>query len=99
MDLRFTDEEIAFRNEVRSFFRTEIPAEIRRKASAGEEVTREDLVTTQRILNAKGWATPRWPAEWGGQDWTPIQHFIYLEELQLNSVPPPWPSMSTWSVP
>lgn len=89
MDLRFTDEENAFRSEVRSFFRTEIPAEIRRKYSEGEEVTRDEMVTSQRILNAKGWATPRWPITWGGQKWTPIQHHIFLEELQFNSVPQP----------
>jgi pimeloyl-CoA dehydrogenase large subunit len=89
MDLRFTDEENAFRNQVRSFFRTQIPADIRRKASQGEEVSRDDIVTSQRILNAKGWATPRWPLEWGGQRWTPIQHHIFLEELQFNSVPQP----------
>ena len=29
MDLRFTPEEIAFREEVRTFFHTKIPAEIR----------------------------------------------------------------------
>ena len=89
MDLRFTDEENAFRNEVRSFFRTEIPAEIRRKLSESEEISREEAVTSQRILNAKGWATPRWPIQWGGQPWTPIQHHIFLEELQFNSVPQP----------
>ena len=89
MDLRFTDEENAFRNEVRNFFRTEIPAEIRRKYSEGEEISREEMVTSHRILNAKGWATPRWPVEWGGQRWTPIQHHIFLEEMQFNSVPQP----------
>jgi pimeloyl-CoA dehydrogenase large subunit len=89
MDLRFTDEENAFRNELRSFFRSAIPAEIRHKVSEGEELSREEMVTAQRILNAKGWATPRWPVEWGGQSWTPIQHFIFIEEMQLNSVPPP----------
>ena len=89
MDLRFTDEENAFRSEVRNFFRTEIPAETRRKYGEGEEVSRDEMVTSQRILNAKGWATPRWPLEWGGQPWTPIQHHIFLEELQFNSVPQP----------
>ncbi len=89
MDLRFTNEEIGFRNEVRQFFRTQIPAEIRHKLAEGEEVSREDMVTTQRILNAKGWATPRWPLAWGGQPWTPVQHYIFLEEMQFNSVPQP----------
>jgi pimeloyl-CoA dehydrogenase large subunit len=89
MDLRFTDEENAFRDEVRTFMQTQIPEEIRRRMDQGDEVTREDMVRSQRILNARGWAVPRWPVEWGGQDWTPVQHYIFLEELQLNAVPPP----------
>jgi pimeloyl-CoA dehydrogenase large subunit len=89
MDLRFTDEENAFRAEVRSFMRTQIPAEIRRKLAEGKELERAELVRCQRILNAKGWAVPRWPSEWGGQPWTPIQHYIFLEEMQINSVPQP----------
>ncbi len=89
MDLRFTDEENAFREEVRSFMRTEIPAEIRRKLAEGHELEREEVVRCQRILNAKCWAVPRWPQEWGGQNWTPIQNYIFLEELQINSVPQP----------
>jgi len=89
MDLRFTKEEQAFRDEVRQFCQTEIPLEIRRKVMEGRELRKEDIVTTQRILNAKGWAVPRWPAEWGGRPWTPIQHYIWTEELQQNGVPQP----------
>ncbi|MFN3672523.1 MAG: acyl-CoA dehydrogenase family protein [Bosea sp. (in: a-proteobacteria)] len=89
MDLRFTPAELAFRDEVRQFFRTEIPAEIRRKVSEGRGLTREDYVTSQRILNAKGWCVPHWPKEWGGQDWTPIQRYIFTEEMQLAAVPLP----------
>ncbi|WP_332683191.1 acyl-CoA dehydrogenase family protein [Bosea sp. (in: a-proteobacteria)] len=89
MDLRFTPEELAFRDEVRQFFRTEIPAEIRRKVSEGRGLAREDYVTSQRILNAKGWAVPHWPKQWGGQDWTPIQRYIFTEEMLLAAVPLP----------
>jgi pimeloyl-CoA dehydrogenase large subunit len=89
MDLRFTPEETAFRDEVRHFFTTEIPADLRRKLAEGKTLKREDYVTSQRILNAKGWAVPHWPKEWGGQDWTPIQRYIFTEELMLASVPPP----------
>ena len=66
MDLRFTPEELAFRDEVRTFCRTEIPAEIRKKVSEGRSLSKDDYVTSQRILNAKGWAVPHWPQEWGG---------------------------------
>ena len=89
MDLRFTDEENAFRAEVRSFMLREIPESIRTKLGEGHELEREEVVQSQRILNAKGWAVPRWPREWGGQPWTPVQHYIFLDELQQNSVPQP----------
>jgi len=89
MDLRFTPEELAFRDEVRTFMRTALPADIRSKLVEGRRVTKDDLVTWQRILNAKGWAVPHWPAEWGGRNWTPTQSYIFLEELQQAPAPPP----------
>jgi pimeloyl-CoA dehydrogenase large subunit len=91
MDLRFTPAEIAFRDEVRAFFRTHIPQAIRERVSAGKHPTKDDIVTTQRILNARGWAVPHWPRAWGGQDWTPVQRYIFNEEMQSEAVPPPLP--------
>ncbi|CRK49920.1 Acyl CoA dehydrogenase [Rhodococcus sp. RD6.2] len=88
MNLKLTDEELKFRDELRTFFATEIPAEIRERASGGE-LTKDDFVTTQKILNANGLAVPHWPAEWGGKNWTPVQRHIYLDEMQLASVPDP----------
>lgn len=89
MDLRFTPEEIAFREEVRTFFRTEIPAAIRAKVSEGRKLEREDYVTSQRILNDKGWAVPHWPVEHGGQPWSAVQRYIFMEELMQAAVPLP----------
>ena len=89
MDLRFTPEELAFRDEVRSFMRTALPADIRSKLIEGRRLKKDDIVAWQRILNAKGWAVPHWPAEWGGRNWTPTQSYIFLEELQQAPAPPP----------
>ena len=89
MDLRFTAEEAAFREEVRTFFRTEIPAQLRRKVAEGRHLDKQDVVISQRILNAKGWAVPHWPPAFGGQGWSPIQLYIFTEELQHNAVPSP----------
>ncbi len=89
MDLRFTDEETAFREEARAFFQSEIPASIRAKVSEGRSLTREDYVTSQRILNAKGWAVPHWPLAHGGRDWSAIRRYIFMEELMLAAVPLP----------
>ena len=88
MDLGFTAEENAFREEVRAFIRSMLPAESRRKVIEERPLSKADVVNWQRILNAKGWAVPHWPAEWGGTDWTPIQRYIFEEELQRAAAPP-----------
>jgi pimeloyl-CoA dehydrogenase large subunit len=89
MDLSFSPEERAFRDDMRRFFRTEIPAAIRDRAARGEHVSKQDLITVQRAMNTAGIAVPHWPAEWGGKDWSSIQSYIWLEEMQLASVPAP----------
>jgi pimeloyl-CoA dehydrogenase large subunit len=89
MDLRFTPDEIAFRDEVRSFFRSALPAGIRAKMVDGRHLAKDDIVVWQRILNQKGWAVPGWPVEWGGTGWTPVQRYIYDEEMQQAPAPQP----------
>ncbi len=89
MNLSFTPEEIAFRQRMREFFTTEVPASIRAHIERGEHVPRDDQVTAQRILNAAGLAVPHWPKEWGGQDWSPVQIYIWQDEMQQACVPPP----------
>jgi pimeloyl-CoA dehydrogenase large subunit len=89
MDLRFSADEIAFRDELRRYFRSEIPKAIRDKVKEGRELTKEDIVTAHKLLHAKGWAVVNWPKEWGGREWTPIQYYFYLEEMQQAGVPPP----------
>jgi pimeloyl-CoA dehydrogenase large subunit len=89
MDLRFTPEEFAFRDEVRAFFRANLPEGIRTKLVEGRKLAKEDIVTWQRILNKKGWAVANWPAEWGGTGWSPVQQYMFQEELQLAPAPQP----------
>ncbi len=91
MDLRFTPQELAFRDEVRAFMRASLPPAIRRKMVEGRHLAKDDIVAWQRILNAKGWAVPHWPAEWGGQDWSPVQQYIFQDELQQAPAPVPLP--------
>ncbi|MFD4352556.1 acyl-CoA dehydrogenase family protein [Nocardia sp. NPDC058518] len=89
MQLALTEDELAFRDELRAFFRREIPADIRNRARHMADLSKDDIVATQRILNAHGLAVPHWPAAWGGRDWTPVQRHIWHDELQLASVPEP----------
>lgn len=86
MHLKLSDEDVAFREEMRTFFTTEIPKEIRERAAAGTTIWPDDMVAVQRKLNEHGLAVPKWPAEWGGQDWTPVQKHIWQNEMNLASV-------------
>ena len=89
MQLELSDQDLAFRDEMRTFFTTKIPAEIREKNATGQELSKDEVVTTMRILNENGLAVPHWPAEFGGRDWSAVQRHIWLDEMQLASVPEP----------
>ncbi|TXG92837.1 acyl-CoA dehydrogenase [Rhodococcus rhodnii] len=89
MELALGADDLAFRDRMRQFFTTRIPEEIRRRAALGEDLSRDDFVTTQQLLHENGLAVPRWPAEWGGRDWTPLQLEIWRGEMQAASVPEP----------
>jgi pimeloyl-CoA dehydrogenase large subunit len=91
MDLRFTDEELAFRDEVRTFFKENLPHAIREKLKEGRHTSKDELVQWTRILNKKGWAVSHWPKEYGGTGWTPLQQYIFLDELQQAPAPSPLP--------
>ncbi|WP_280395304.1 acyl-CoA dehydrogenase family protein [Nocardia brasiliensis] len=89
MKISLSPDEVAFRDELRNFYRTEIPAEIRERFKYGRELSRDDIVRSHKILNEHGLAVPNWPVEWGGKDWTPMQRHIWQDEMQLASVPDP----------
>ena len=63
MKLALSDDEAAFRDELREFFTTKIPADIRARVRNGELKLPDDVVTTQRIMNEHGLAVPNWPVE------------------------------------
>ena len=89
MDVALSKEDRAFAERMRTFFTTEIPADIRERMARGEHPSKDDVVTCQRVLNANGLAVPHWPVEWGGQDWTPLQRHLWAEEMTLAHVPNP----------
>ncbi|KQS56712.1 acyl-CoA dehydrogenase [Geodermatophilus sp. Leaf369] len=89
MQLHLSPEDQAFRDEMRTFFTTQFPKSIRDDVAAHRDVSKEQYVEAQRVLNAAGLAVPHWPVEWGGRDWTPLQRHIWREEMQLAAVPEP----------
>ncbi|RFB06276.1 acyl-CoA dehydrogenase family protein [Parvularcula marina] len=89
MDLFFTREDRAFRDEVRAFLQSELSPELRRRVEEGRALSKDEVVGWQRILNTRGWATPSWPKEWGGPGWTAVEKHIFLDELHRAGAPEP----------
>ncbi|MAO54305.1 MAG: pimeloyl-CoA dehydrogenase large subunit [Rhodospirillaceae bacterium] len=87
MELVLNPEESAFQEEVRDFLRTSIPPEIKRKVDLGLKLVKEDYVVWQKILHERGWIAPSWPKEYGGPGWSPVQRYLYEEELAAASSP------------
>ena len=89
MDLSYSKEEVAFRQEVRDFFQTSVPPETRKRLQEGRHLGKQNMVEWQRILNKKGWAVPHWPKQWGGTGWDAVRLYIFNEEMQLAPAPQP----------
>ena len=83
-----TPELNAFREEVRSFIRENLPEDIRAKvADERMDLSKEDLMRWHKILAAKGWACPAWPKEHGGCGWSDEEAYIFEREIALADAP------------
>ncbi|MCU5784124.1 putative acyl-CoA dehydrogenase family protein [Alcanivorax balearicus MACL04] len=87
MDINFTAEEAAFRDEVRAFLKDKLPEDISRKVKEHKRLGKEDTVRWQKILNEQGWLALHWPKEHGGTGWSPIQKHIFEEECAEAGAP------------
>jgi alkylation response protein AidB-like acyl-CoA dehydrogenase len=88
MDLNYSQEESAFRDEVRGWLKANLPQDLRDKVASYDELGREDLLRWHRILARQGWVAPSWPKEWGGTTWNVVQRYIFEEECGLAGTPP-----------
>ncbi len=88
MDLTYSAQERAFRDEVSAWLRVNLPDELRAKVANYTPLTKDDLLRWHRILAAKGWIAPPWPVEWGGTGWTVVQRYLFEEECGYAGAPP-----------
>ena len=87
MDIRFSAEEIAFRDELRAWLGDVLP-------TLGDPPDRDDWIARrewdmgwQRKLYDAGYAGINWPSEFGGRGSTPTEHLIFLEETTRMGAP------------
>ncbi len=87
MHVTFSEEEIAFREEVRNFFETRFPQDVLDKQRLGVPLQRDDMIRSQKSLHEQGWAGVNWPVEFGGTGWTPVQKYIFATEMAEANAP------------
>ena len=89
MDIAYSAEDEAFRDEVRTFLDARLSDDMRRAAARTTTVFADkDLAMAwQAILVERGWAVPSWPVEHGGTGWTPTEKYIFGEELAKAGAP------------
>jgi alkylation response protein AidB-like acyl-CoA dehydrogenase len=90
MHMEFSPAELAFRDEVREFFASHLPAHLREASRATLTVFAEPEIGRewQRILYEKGWLAYQWPKEYGGTGWSPVERYIFEKECALADAPP-----------
>ncbi|MGI9410250.1 MAG: acyl-CoA dehydrogenase family protein [Hyphomicrobiaceae bacterium] len=87
MDMSYSVEEQAFRDEVRDWLKAELPGWLSDKIRAGKRLGKEDYLTWHRALAKRGWMAWHWPTEYGGAGWTPVQKHIFEDECVAAGAP------------
>ncbi|MFP6684052.1 MAG: acyl-CoA dehydrogenase family protein, partial [Polyangiaceae bacterium] len=87
MDMSFSEEHLAFREQVKRWIFAAMPAHIKAKAEVDGHFTQEEVMEWHRILYQKGWAAPDWPKEHGGPGLDVTSRFILGEELEMAGTP------------
>ena len=103
MDWADNEEQAAFRAEVHSFIADRLPQfyrdriEARRPRGLEDDWQGDIAVGTPEAqaaasewadaLSTKGWVAPHWPTEYGGGGMTPMEQFIYNQEMAEAEAP------------
>ena len=89
MDIKFTEREEDFRQEIRDFLQETLPGDWDPLGQVGLSAKERQDFTRQmtQALADKGWLTLAWPEEYGGQARPIMEQVIYNEEMSYKNVP------------
>ena len=87
MEFKFTAEDEAFRSELRTFMKTELPDSWEGAGRYPEEDDWDLNIVIRQKMAEKGWLTMHWPEEYGGQNASPVKSAIYNEEIAYMRAP------------
>src|SRR6476646_829110 len=80
MDIDLSATDLAFRDEVRAFLRTNA-------YKPGADYTEWRDAWFAKAKAKGGWVVPKWPKQFGGPGWTPTQHYIWEQETSTAMLP------------
>ncbi|MGI9426488.1 MAG: acyl-CoA dehydrogenase family protein [Hyphomicrobiaceae bacterium] len=88
MDMTLSADELAFRDDVRSWLKDGgLPGWLSDKIRKGKRLDKDDYLTWHAALRERGWLAWHWPGEYGGANWTAVQKHIFEEECVAAGAP------------
>ena len=93
MDMNYSEADLEFRDEVRAFLKEKLTDRLKTGVARTPGVFVEPDIGLEwhQILHEKGWISHRWPVEFGGKSWTPMQTYILEKEFAMATAPRPAP--------
>src|SRR5579864_1464360 len=88
MDLNLSQEELAFRDELRAWLAANVPSDWDERREESLEQRFDYLKRWQRKLYDAGWAGISWPKEYGGRGASLMQQVVFWQEMALAAAPP-----------
>ncbi len=89
MNVSFSPDHQAFRDEIRRFLDDALDDELREAQAncPGIFLDYEFNIRWHRILHKKGWIAPAWPEKFGGTGWDLTQRYLWTRETTLAGAP------------
>lgn len=92
MDFSYTTAELEFRDKVRAWIKDNVPGDWGSDAWPMPESMEERVKASKEWmlkLHEGGWSGINWPKEYGGLEASPIELFIFQDEMSKYITPPP----------
>ena len=95
MELDLTTEQRKFRDELRGYFVNMMTDALTRELSSGGEGGGPEFRKAMKQMGQDGLLGLSWPKQYGGQERSAIEQFIFADEVQAIGFPLPFLTLST----
>jgi acyl-CoA dehydrogenase len=95
MELALTAEQGRFRDELRSYLARLMTDALVRELASGGEGGGPEFRRAMKQMGRDGLLGVSWPRQYGGQERSPIEHFLFADEVQAAGFPLPFLTLNT----